>query len=219
MKKTMIVLFVFLMPVVFLMAGGVPETGPAYTEGEIAYLEGEVTVEGNPAEFGMIVRTGETVKTGAGSYCDIVFGDKNVFRVHENTLAIIDFSEAEIDLRTGSLSAVFTKLTGQDAGDGDTFRVRTPHTVAGVRGTVFFLKVEDEDSSYVCTCNGKIHYRDNVGDNEKDTERYHHGALRYILKDGEIRVEEGTLIYHNDESMQAVADRISVKIPWGEKSY
>lgn len=219
MKKTMMIFFVILIPISFLTAGGVPEAAPSYTEGEITYLEGDVTLEGNPAEFGMIVRTGETVNTGAGSYCDIVFGDKNVFRVHENTLAIINFSNAEIDLQAGSLSAVFNKLTGEGAGDGDAFKIRTPHTVAGVRGTVFYLKVEDEDSTYVCTCNGKIQYQDNIGRNERETELYHHGALRYKLEDGETTVEEGTLIYHSDESMEDVADRISVDIPWGEKTY
>jgi WD40 repeat protein len=217
MKKLFITFcfgFILILP---LFAGGVTESGPVYTEGEIAYIEGDVILKGEPAEFGATVHSGDTVKTGASSYCDIVFGDENVFRIHENSIAAVDFSKAEINLNAGSLSAVFNKIAGTGTGGKEAFKIRTPHTVAGVRGTVFFLKVENENSSYVCTCHGSVHYEDYKSGNEKNTEKYHHGAIRYFVDGRKIKTEEGKLLYHDDSSMEDVAKRISLKIPWGIK--
>lgn len=212
-KLCMVVLFILL--IVTLWAGGTPESGGVYTDGEIAYTEGDVTLNGKSVDFGADVQSGDTVTTGAASNCDIVFGGGNVFRVHENSIAIIDFSKAEIDLKKGALSAVLNKIAGKRKGEEEAFSVRTPHTVAGVRGTVFFLKVESDHSSYVCTCHGKVHYEDINGENKMDTEKYHHGAIRYSLDGGKIITEEGKLLYHNDDSMEATARRIDYKIPWG----
>ena len=135
-----------------------------------------------------------------------VFGDENVFRIHENSIAAVDFSKAEINLNAGSLSAVFNKIAGTGTGGKEAFKIRTPHTVAGVRGTVFFLKVENENSSYVCTCHGSVHYEDYKSGNEKNTEKYHHGAIRYFVDGRKIKTEEGKLLYHDDSSMEDVAE-------------
>jgi len=49
----------------------------------------------------------------------------------------------------------------------------------------------------------------------KDVTAYHHKAYRYIKSDTGVQIESGSLIYHDDEAMQSLGNKIDVKIPWG----
>lgn len=109
-KGGIVLIIVFSSGAVF--AEGTKETTPTgYTEGEITYLEGDVTVNGTETHFGSSVGPGEVVKTGADSYCDIVFGKKNIMRVRENTLVEVNIPEGTAELEEGALGAVFRKLS------------------------------------------------------------------------------------------------------------
>ncbi|MBI9099981.1 MAG: hypothetical protein JEY91_15980, partial [Spirochaetaceae bacterium] len=116
----------------------------------------------------------------------------------------------------GAFSAVLTKLDKFLNGEKE-FTVSSPSTVAGVRGTVFFMKVEDENNTYLCICNGAI-----VADrteSELDMQADHHKAYRFTKEGDIVTSEPAELLYHNDEMIERVAGKINYTIPWGEGEY
>ena len=207
---------------VFLGAAGSAGGGPqpeAVSYGRMGppvleYLEGRVSVNGEVAEFGQTVAPGSVIQVGEASLCEIVFGERNVFRVYANTIAIleIDALNRTLDLRLGAVGAVFDKL--QSIGDADSFRFATPTSVGGVRGTVFYVRVEDQNNTYVCTCNGSLALAQPDGGGEQTVTSAHHRAMRFTRSDDAIVATPSTLLYHANEEMQSIAAKVGVTIDW-----
>ncbi len=198
--------------------GGGEAQATGFTQGKIEFVEGFVQINNTPADFGTVVPDGAVVKTEADSYCDIVFGENNVIRLFENTLATIQFSSGELDMKAGSVGAVLNRLSAVVAPDSSRFQVKTPQVVGGVRGTSFYIKVEDVNSSYICACWGKLSLDTRAGFS-KAMESAHHKAYHFIQDGDTVRTVEGEMLYHDDASMDAVAGRIGYEIPWGKETY
>ena len=167
-----------------------------------------------PAEFGMKVPFGSTLITGADSYCEVVFGGSNIFRIMESTVAEIKLSvkSPEITIKKGAFAALFTKLTAFTS--DEPFKVKTQSTVASIRGTAFFIKVVDPDSTYVCICNGELVVSEPNGLNPADYSSGHHKASWFNNEGGKIKVSTAPLLYHNDDDMESLASHIDEEIPW-----
>ena len=189
-----------------------------FTSGEITYVEGTVVVAGNEVDFGTTVHSGSVIQTGPNSICDIVFGGKNILRFYENTTGTIDFSQGIVNLEQGSLGAVLEKLTSVIAGHGNRFLARSPQVVGGVRGTSFFLKIENETSSYLCICNGGMLYEDSSGENRKRIDAGHHKAFHYREVNGEIKAvtAKASLSRRRIDGENSSANRST--IPWDKSS-
>ena len=210
--RIILLLFTFVLP---LCAGGQKDTGsviPSGAEGKIVYLEGEVTVNNASVEIGDPVLDSDIVATGPDSYCEIVFGGKNVFRLEENTVADIDWSGSSVNINKGAIGAVFTKLEAVVASE-DVFSVKTPTAVAGVRGTVFYIKVEDPENTYICICNGEL----DLGETYKDLNvaADHHKAYRFTGTGDSVSYTSAGMLYHDDPKMESIAQNIDYSIPWG----
>lgn len=208
--------------VLVLLAGGLiyaegqqEPIPPQDIKAEIAYLEGRVLLNGEPADFGDMVAVGSTVETKDASSCDIVFGRGNIFRIEENTITTISIGpeNREIDLRAGAIDAVFGKLQSLGGPERE-FRLTTPSIAAGVRGTVFYVKIEDPSTVYFCTCHGKIHQHDPESGIDKTVTSYHHKAYRYSTGSGVTEAVQADMLYHTDEQMDAIAETVDVTIPW-----
>lgn len=215
MKKALVLTLLILSVLPALFAGGRTEQ-PLYIPGKgtIHYLEGEVTVNRRPAEIGQIVGLGSAIETGSGSMCEIVFGEKNVFRLLENTLAAFSLNEATIELKRGAIGAVFNKLTGLDAEGPGSFRIQSPQVVGGVRGTAFFIKAVDEATTYLCTCFGTIEQQGVGSKSSNEVSAGHHAAYTYTVTGNGIRTQKAGLLYHDDELMDDIARTIDAEIPW-----
>ena len=101
-------------------------------------------------------------------------------------------------------------------GDDTEFEVSTPTTVAGIRGTAFYVRVESEDSSYICTCNGELETHGHGGEHRQSLAGEHHNALRYRRDaDGSVTAEPGEMLYHTDDDMNLLAFKLDYRIPWG----
>jgi hypothetical protein len=183
----------------------------------LIFREGDVLVNGKTAEEGQTVPPGATVSTGQNGYCEIVFGGQNIFRIEPDTVTLLDIGpgKGHIDLQKGSLALLLDKLDVLGLGPGG-FSFATPVTLAGIRGTAFFVKVESPDSVYFCCCNGTIDLTDKDGGTPVTLKTRHHHAVRYIQKDGKYHSEDAGLLYHNDRDMDIMADKISVAIPWSD---
>lgn len=223
MKKLTLVLIISLLIPFLISAGGQSEdsstvsTAGSSADGRIEYLEGEVLVNGAAADFGTAVPYGAVVKTGTDSYCEVVFDGKNIFRIMESTVVTVMISagSSEIDIEQGAFAALFTKL--ETFTSDEPFKIRTGTTLAGVRGTAFFIKVEDPDTTYVCICNGELQLSEPDGGNSENVSSGHHKAARYKNVDGSMEISSAPLLYHTDEDMEALAARIEETIPWDYK--
>jgi hypothetical protein len=183
--------------------------------GVVEFLDGDVKINGVPADFGQVVEYGDWAQTGPDSSVDIVFDGANVFRLGENTVASIEIGTARqsVDLKHGSFAAVFDRLRTL-SGRG-TFDVRTPTVVGGVRGTSFFVRVVDSATTYVCTCNGTLEL-DALGSDGSFLETAAaHSAHYFRETDGTVDVEAAPMSFHSSDSLNKVADIIDVTVPWG----
>lgn len=192
------------------------DTGPAAeTTARVEYLEGEVHVDDNTATIGETLAAGARIRTGADGIVEIVFGSGNALRLEENTTLTLDLADPSngIDLERGTFAAVFEGLETIGVGPERTLRVNTPTTIAGVRGTVFFVRVESEESTYVCTCHGELTFDD--GDLTIRAAR--HSARRFVRTADGVQVEDAAEEYHDSASLNAVADVVNVTIAWGEE--
>ena len=180
----------------------------------VEYVEGDVTIDDKPAVAGQKLEANFTVQTGDSSYCAIVFNKRNIMHIDAGSFAVIDLGKTikEVKLERGVFASALRNI--EKSIDGDRFVVTTPTAVAGVRGTVFFVKVENEESSYICTCNGILHINDADGDNDQMVASAHHTAFRYLARDGDIDTEGATMLYHTDEMMELGASRIGESIDW-----
>ncbi|MFP4329179.1 MAG: FecR domain-containing protein [Alkalispirochaetaceae bacterium] len=211
-----------LLPATLLSAGGSDEQlagGAAeVTGGRIDYLEGEVTVNGETAEIGTPVATGDLLVTGAASVADVVFGGQNIFRLDEQTSAhlTLDPGRQGVRLERGAFAAVFDELVTVGDEEESRFLLETRHTVAGVRGTTFFVKVESEDATFVCTCHGSLRLDPRSGASPFTVTNYRHEAYRFRSSGDQAVVETEADLYHTTEELNRLAERIGVTIPWGE---
>lgn len=188
------------------------------TPGRVVYLEGEVTVNRAAARVGQEVPAGATVRTGPASVCEISWGDRNIIQVQQATVVVLQTARLSpgLWLREGSIAAVLNKLDGITGRDG--FRVRTPSAVAGVRGTVFFVKVEDAANTYVCACNGAVDVSRGAR-LEAELASGRHMARRFTRDGLATRVTSPGLLYHDDALMDGLARKIGYAVPWGTAPY
>jgi hypothetical protein len=190
------------------------QSGPAI--GTVEFVDGDVRINGEHADFGQRVGLGDWVETGPDSAVDIVFDRGNIFQLGENTVARLNLSETRqrVDLKFGTLSAVFDRvrtLSGRGA-----FDVQTPTAVAGVRGTTFFLRAVDSRTTYICTCNGSLELLPAGGNPFLETAAAHSAYFFRETEDGSIVVESAEDLYHTNESLNELAEQIGVVIPWGQ---
>lgn len=195
-----------------LLLAGKPAAWGGEMQGVISYLEGEVTLDGRPAEIGAAVAPGSLLATGAGAYCEVRFADRNLLRLEPGTRVSVD-PQAGVTLRQGALALVLYRLRAM-LPRGRRFTVRTPVAVAGVRGTVFYVKVESPESTYLCGCNGSLHFQGIEGGRVRKVRAAHHQAFRFRRTPGGITSEEAGMLYHDDQGVDALAARIGVRIDW-----
>ena len=99
----------------------------------------------------MELSEGDTVITGSGAKAEIMEKDSSVIVLNENTIFTIveERTRRRFFLSWGSIWAKVKKLAGWN------FQIESPATVAGVRGTEFFVCFTD-DSSQVGVVEGKV---------------------------------------------------------------
>ena len=196
-----------------LLAAGTSAFGA--DKATIVYLEGDVTMNGAPANIGDAVSPGAVLVTGADSVCQVVFNSKNIVHMAAGTSLRFDstaLSRGAV-LQRGAVAMVLRKLAAVQ-GDELRFSIRTSTAVAGVRGTCFFIAVEDEANTYVCACNGSIHLVGDGGQAVRNLSSSHHQEVRVTRTATGISMSPAPLLYHTDEDVEAIAARIDEKVDW-----
>jgi hypothetical protein len=202
-----------------LIAGGQSESSVAQRQGVLEYVEGEVFINNKAAGIGDSVKSDDIIRTGPESYCEIIFGKRNVFRLEKNSIVKIDWANSQVQLHEGALGAIFTKLK-RFGGSDKYFTVSSRSVAAGVRGTAFYIRIEDSVNTYLCICNGELDLTKSYSGMAISSG--HHKAYRFSNREGMLSYEPAPLLYHDDPKMESIADRIDYSIPWdltGSKAY
>jgi len=186
---------------------------PAARRAQVAYVKGEVKIDGAAADLGVELPSLVLVETGVGARVDLVFGGGNVLSVGQNTRARFDFASPTINIKLerGGVTSVLKKL--EKLVDKVPFNVSTQLAVAAVRGTSFCVWC-DADSTYVCACNGRVGIEDAEHGNRLDLAAAHHVARVYSRQEGKYRVSEAGLLHHDDSTVESAAKTIGATIDW-----
>lgn len=210
MKKILISI-ILIISAVFIFANGKNETGLEGFKGNVKYLEGEVSINGAIAQLRSVVSDNDIIKTGKNSYCDVVFNKGNIFHLEPDTVIVIKMSETRFEIKSGAMAAVFSRLKNI-LPKKKMLTLHTPSASAGIRGTVFYIRVEDQNNSYICTCNGTLEL--NSGTKSFWNTSKHHKAFRFTKENDSIKVSSAGLLYHTDAEMDHLAGEINTTIPW-----
>ncbi len=148
----------------------------------------------SPLHSGFTVRPGDTILTGAKSFADFLHGDAVRVRVKEKTRFRLDSLHGDgkgvfafsAELGEGSSLLNFRKLSR-----GDSATVKTPTSVAGVRGTSFGVAVAEDKSTRFEVAEGKISVRPRLKLREELAGR---GDVRELLNRLEERLEESSAV-------------------------
>jgi FecR protein len=214
--KNILLVILFIIITLTVFAGGTKETLTMVFDGSIDYLEGDVFINGTRADFGSKVKDGDLINTGINSSCEIIFGQGNIFHLEQETIIEIKWTDNRISIKKGALGAVFSKLKNV-LPKGEILKLDSPSATAGVRGTSFYIRVEDEKNTYICTCNGSLEL--SAGNKSIQTNTQYHKAYRFTTEGSVSTVLSAGLLYHQDEDMDKLASKIGTTIPWEKSSY
>jgi ferric-dicitrate binding protein FerR (iron transport regulator) len=187
-----------------LLAASREDTWEAPREGRISYVSGTVTVNGREAAPGTLVASGDLISTGPDSEADVEIRDVSIFHIKEDTQVKMENLTATPSLRVtrGWFLTIVKRKTP--------FNVETPTVLAGVRGTVFFFRIYDEERTYLCDCNGTIELYETGGGRElRRIRSVYHTAFMISRADGEVQIERSPLLFHEDQDILRMSDRFA----------
>ncbi len=173
-------------------------------EGRVSFVSGEVFINNNRGDVGDTVREGDVVKTGDNSEAEIEIRDYAVFLIKENSTVLLEdvFSSPKVEVKKGWFLAIIKRET--------LFEVGTPLVLAGVRGTVLFVNVLNDEEAYLCDCNGKVDLEDTAtGDVVQNIVSNYHKAFTLNRRSDGLGIERAKLLYHNDSDILQMADRFN----------
>ncbi len=108
----------------------------------------EVLLEGTeeyvPAEDGMQLEAGDTLRTSYSGSCELSFNqaNTNIVRLEETTsLKLLFTGDEKLEMTQGEVFASISELPS-----GSAFEIRTPTAVSGARGTDWVTTVSGEDT-------------------------------------------------------------------------
>ncbi len=171
-------------------------------------VEGEVRVNGRPAEAGQLVRPGDVIETGPRSQAVFVVG-RDAYLLRAGSRIETVGREMLIDtlrIVTGKLLSVL--------GPGAR-RIETPTATIGIRGTGIYVETEPE-RTYVCTCYGIADIQVNDKPEVRETvETKHHDQPRYVYGKSmpSIRMIEGAPVLNHTDAELVMLEALVGRTP------
>ena len=168
-------------------------------------VSGEVTVNGQSAVVGTLVKPGDTVVTGKGSEAIYVVGQDAYLQRGATSVA---FTKDVLRIISGKLLSVF--------GRGDK-NINVPTATIGIRGTGCYIETEGEGSkakTYFCLCYGSAEVTPTAAPAQKETlTTRHHDKPHWIHNDPAMprSMVAAGVINHTDaelEMLEALVGRL-----------
>lgn len=156
-------------PLLFALACG---KEPAVTDGVVTFVKGNALIEHieadgskktKPARPGEKVFAGDAIITGDST--NLIFQVSGAqMEIQPNSRFVYERAgeDKQVYLQSGNAWTSVSKL-----GEKGKFTLRTPTTVAGVRGTKFFTFIVPGGTTGTCHCEGKISYKNTVSGKEE----------------------------------------------------
>ena len=123
----------------------------------ISFMIGGVTKNKMPVEIGEIVKEKDEIKTAEDSFCDIKIGS-SIIRIKEKSDVIVssllrkgNLENTQLGLDRGRMLCKPKKLLKSES-----FIVKTPTAVAGVRGTKFIVEADSIKTTRIKVFDGKV---------------------------------------------------------------
>ncbi|MDD5194450.1 MAG: FecR family protein [Candidatus Omnitrophica bacterium] len=113
-----------------------------YVSGSVDICSGDESYPCSKAIEDMTVTAGDKIITAQDSSIELAFDEnkKNILRVNPESEVVISLKDNEkVELTKGE---VFTTI--EELPSGSSFEIRTPTAIAGVRGTEWLTKVDEE---------------------------------------------------------------------------
>ncbi len=151
MKKTILVSLAILM--IYLGCTGEKVNERAM----IIFFIGEVKKNNAAVQIGDLLKEKDVIQTGGDSFCDIKIGD-SLIRIKQNTTVLMSalakkggVENTAINLDAGKLLCKPKRLMRSE-----TFLIKTPTAVAGVRGTQFTVETDAARTSRIKVFEGSV---------------------------------------------------------------
>ncbi len=158
-------------------------------------VQGDMRINGKPAEVGTLVRPGDAIVLGDGAVATFVVG-QDAFLMRGNSRAELIGSGvlvSALQLVTGRLLAVF--------GSGGERRLVTSTATIGIRGTGAYMEAETA-RTYFCLCYGTADVAATMGGARESYSTRHHESPRYIYGDGRERaIVPASVANHTDSEL------------------
>ena len=123
----------------------------------ITFMIGDVKKNSAAVQIGDIIKEKDIIETGTDSFCDIKIGD-SLIRIKQKTKVILStlmrqtgLENTTMELDSGKMLCKPKKLL-----KSETFLVKTPTAVAGVRGTQFIVEADTNGTSRIKVFDGKV---------------------------------------------------------------
>lgn len=168
MRRLSILMFIAALGSVLVLGALVPREAPASEDAAVVtYLEGKAQVSGPGVKDGALLRKNDRVvrtqgvTVGERSRLELRFPDGTIMRFAERSvIRMEDLSfdtktkskKVRVDMGVGKLWASVKKLYTADS----RIEVKTVNAVAGVRGTVYRVNVNDDNSALVKVYDGTV---------------------------------------------------------------
>jgi hypothetical protein len=158
-------------------------------------VQGDMRINGKPAEVGSLVRPGDAIVLGDGAVATFVVG-QDAFLMRGNSRAELIGSGvlvSALQLVTGKLLGVF--------GSGRERRLVTATASIGIRGTGAYMEAETA-RTYFCLCYGTADVAATMGGARESYSTRHHESPRYIYGDGRKRaIVPASVANHTDSEL------------------
>lgn len=178
----------------------------------ITFFVGEVKKNGGDVQIGDILKENDLILTGANSSCDLRIGDSMV-RVKENSKLLVSqilrnekTENVVLGLDVGKMLCRPKKLMKNES-----FLIRTPTAVAGVRGTLFTVEADKKKTTRIKVYNGKVSVARRIETLEKKV-----GVERIV--EGGSSLEQNEKVVITEEETKAAEAKVEKAIAALSKS-
>jgi len=183
----------------------------------IQKIQGEVKINGIPAEIGALVKTGDVITTGPKSYAVFVI-DRSAYLVRDNTR--LEFSSETSDQYKEKIVNILRLINGKMLSVFGRRRrkIFTTTAVAGIRGTGIYLEAEPE-RTYICTCYGLVDIQSKAAPEVKETVKTsYHESPRYVYASGADQlIAKAPVINHTDAELIMLEGLVQRKPPFADE--
>jgi hypothetical protein len=175
-------------------------------------IEGQVIIDGNPANLDTVVRANSVIETGDNGKIIFAVGT-DAFILRDNSRLQLGSSGLLVQgmrILTGKVLSVFGKREELPA-------ITTTTATIGIRGTGIYIE-SDPEKSYVCTCYGQTRIRANTDPNVAiDITAKYHDKPVYVYPGrtmGNNLIVEAPVINHSDVELDLIERLVGRRAPF-----